>query len=857
MFLVLSRLKTEVHSHCQEQNITDLRQLTPDQLEKIVIKDSIHFPIYNTMENQRETKESKVFNDPIHGHMALHPVLVKIIDTPEFQRLRNIRQLGGIYNVYPGASHNRFEHSIGVAHLAGELAKALKMKQEKQIEQLEELKELKELKKLKPLELEQLKKLQNLTPQDLMELQELMPEDLEKLKKLQNSKPEDLEKLKAEELEDLEIGRVGEPWFYELEKLKKLQNSKSEGLEKLNPEDLKMLQRFKPKDVEKFEKLERLDELKKSLISDRDVLCVEIAGLCHDLGHGPYSHFYDGMFMDAIKRDKKGKADKEVTDNEKWTHEKASIEMFKHLLVQNGLKEVMKKYGLKVDEDGTDLEFIEEMIEKPQDKKPQNDAAQDNEHQNNDASKEWLYKGREEKKSFLYEIVSNKETGIDVDKFDYVARDCQQLGIPNSFDHQRFIMLARVCDVEEDRKKTKHICSRDKESANLYDIFQQRLSIHRRACQHKIKMAVEIMIKDALLLADKDPYIQIEISNGNGTSKKVPLSKAKDKMEAYMKLTDQVIERILNSSSDSLKEAREILHRVMTRDLYRCVGQARKKEEPKMSGEMRESLNKMVKGILEGGEGEFEVIVVPLDSEKEDISKAFFYRKDNPNKAIPIAEPEVKKKHKQEKLEMRESLKKLVKDIPEGGEDEFVIIVVPLDSEKEDNDPVSQAFFYRKDNPNKKIPITKSEESGQRITKRERGETSAGELEKEYKKKKLEEMKKDLKDKLSKRFREDKFEVINVTLDYGMEDNDPISKAFFYRKDKPDKAIPISKSKVSKLLPEHFSDEILRVYWKNHEGLQEKERKNKEKEIKKFFKTQCKDYGFETQNAEEDGDNDS
>lgn len=60
--------------------------------------------------------------------------------------------------------------------------------------------------------------------------------------------------------------------------------------------------------------------------------------------------------------------------------------MFKHLLVQNGLKEVMKKYGLKVD----DLVFIEEMIEKPQDKKPQNDAAQDNEHQNNDASKEVL-----------------------------------------------------------------------------------------------------------------------------------------------------------------------------------------------------------------------------------------------------------------------------------------------------------------------------------------------------------------------------------------------------------------------------------------------------------------------------------
>lgn len=58
----------------------------------------------------------QVLNDPIHGHIELHPLLIKIIDTPQFQRLRNIKQLGGTYFVFPGASHNRFEHSIGCVH---------------------------------------------------------------------------------------------------------------------------------------------------------------------------------------------------------------------------------------------------------------------------------------------------------------------------------------------------------------------------------------------------------------------------------------------------------------------------------------------------------------------------------------------------------------------------------------------------------------------------------------------------------------------------------------------------------------------------------------------------------------------
>ncbi|XP_039647664.1 deoxynucleoside triphosphate triphosphohydrolase SAMHD1-like [Perca fluviatilis] len=417
--------------------------------------------------------DHKVFNDPIHGTVELHPLLIKIINTPQFQRLRNIKQLGGVYFVYPGASHNRFEHSIGVAHLAGQLVEALRTRQ---------------------------------------------------------------------------------------------------------PE---------------------LD------IDDRDVLCVKIAGLCHDLGHGPFSHLYDKMFIPKVPYPPGPLGDKMA----KWKHEEASVEMFDHLVKSNNLELEMKDHGLNLPED---LDFIKKLIEGLSDP----NAVQ------------WPYNCRPKEKSFLYEIVANKSNGIDVDKFDYFARDCYHLGMKNNVDHLRFMQLTRVCEVDG----LNHICSRDKEVGNLYDMFYTRNCLHRRAYQHRVNKIIEYMIAEAFLEADG--HIKIE-----GSKRQMfTLSTAIDDMEAYTKLTDHVFEQILHSSSTDLADAKKILEKIISRKHYKFLGEIRPGPIPtkKVIGELEKELAAL----------DFIVLVTTFDygmKDKDPIKNVYFYSKRNPDTAFKITKDQVSK----------------------------------------------------------------------------------------------------------------------------------------------------------------------------------------------------------------------
>ena len=63
--------------------------------------------------------------DPIHGFVRAYETEQKLISNPAFQRLRHIRQLSSTHLVYPGAQHTRFEHSLGVMHIADMAGRAL------------------------------------------------------------------------------------------------------------------------------------------------------------------------------------------------------------------------------------------------------------------------------------------------------------------------------------------------------------------------------------------------------------------------------------------------------------------------------------------------------------------------------------------------------------------------------------------------------------------------------------------------------------------------------------------------------------------------------------------------------------
>lgn len=379
-------------------------------------------------------------NDPVHGFMLLPAVAKRIVDTKYFQRMRYIRQLAMVQYVYPGATHNRFFHSIGTGYLAYEFMKVLRQRQ---------------------------------------------------------------------------------------------------------------------------------PELR---ISMRDILCVLIAALCHDLGHPCYSHMFE-MFMHDIGNSRRlalaaegrtptAAEEKQIRAYETWTHEAASVLLVDMLMEE--LHDTLVEAGMRRDSEGDDFTCVRELIEPPKEKLEEFLGA-------GSLHVRWgeVVHGRPVEKAWLYEIVSNWRSGIDVDKFDYFRRDARYLGIHRAFDHERYIMSAKVLP-DEGGVPTVSTPEKDKDSL-CSNMLELRKTLHLMAYQHKTVKKIELHMTDVLKLMDD--HVRIMGSGG----RKLKMSEAALCVDsvAYPKLTDTFVESLLFTGADHephlAAAAAEYEKRVTYRTLMRMV----------------------------------------------------------------------------------------------------------------------------------------------------------------------------------------------------------------------------------------------------------------------------------------------
>jgi deoxynucleoside triphosphate triphosphohydrolase SAMHD1 len=267
-------------------------------------------------------------------------------------------------------------------------------------------------------------------------------------------------------------------------------------------------------------------------ISSVDVLCIKIAGLCHDLGHGPFSHVFDGIYVKQLRR--RGVVDEKFD----WTHEQGSLVMFDHLLRANQID--VGQYGLEE----VDLVFIKELIYGGP--LPGSNAL----------------RGRTRPdQQFLYGFVNNAKSGLDVDKLDYFMRDARQTGAKASCDVEILIRNARVLVDRDDPNGALSICYPEKLVGQIMQAFRTRFELHQTVYQHKHVRAAEYMLCDVLLAANDHILI-----------KNCRISDIVHHVVAYQHLDDRILARIEESESDGLSEARAIRQRMLARQCYDYVG---------------------------------------------------------------------------------------------------------------------------------------------------------------------------------------------------------------------------------------------------------------------------------------------
>ena len=239
---------------------------------------------------------------------------------------------------------------------------------------------------------------------------------------------------------------------------------------------------------------------------------VKIAGLCHDLGHGPFSHVFDDVFIKSMNK----------SENPLNHHENRSIMIINHIVNSNGLlKEMIGE---------NELNFIKKLI---------NPTDQDN--------------------GFIFQIVSNNLNSIDVDKFDYIMRDTKTLGLNYGNDCLRIIDDMKVID--------NIICYPAKIYYDIMSIFKTRYRLHKQIYCHKVVISIQYMINDIMILLDPIVKFYDMIFD---------LDKFSDLTDDYVISTLKFLyhnkENYTKEQQKNINDAYVLWLRINTRQLYKFIG---------------------------------------------------------------------------------------------------------------------------------------------------------------------------------------------------------------------------------------------------------------------------------------------
>jgi hypothetical protein len=192
--------------------------------------------------------------------------------------------------------------------------------------------------------------------------------------------------------------------------------------------------------------------------------------------------------------------------------------------------------------------------------------------------------GRCKEKHWLYDVVNNTRSGLDVDKLDYFQRDMRYSNVPMNNDFNRFIDLGLVLPAEpvdgrskpsknlgDSDKLPKMICYPAKMYEEALSLFQVRFKMHRHVYTHMSVKQVEFMITDALTWAN--PHIRIQgTKNETFPTGEYKLSETVLDMAALANVKDSILDIIMSNPSPELAEAQHIIKRIRKRQLYKCIG---------------------------------------------------------------------------------------------------------------------------------------------------------------------------------------------------------------------------------------------------------------------------------------------